>query len=111
MEAVKNNANLSMIGQFGVGFYSAFLVADKVQVVSKHNDDEEFMWESDAGGCFKITPSNIGLKRGTRMILHLKEDQGDLRKVDRIRQLVKTHSQYVNYPISLLVQKNKRGRS
>ena len=107
MEAVKNNANLSMIGQFGVGFYSAFLVADKVQVVSKHNDDGEFMWESDAGGCFKITPSNIGLKRGTRMILHLKDGQENLRKVDCIRQLVKTHSQYVNYPISLLVQKTK----
>ena len=107
MEAVQNNANLSMIGQFGVGFYSAFLVADKVQVISKHNDDEEFMWESDAGGCFRITSSNIGLKRGTRMILHLKDDQENLRKVDNIRQLVKTHSQYVNYPISILVQKTK----
>ena len=107
MEAVQNNANLSMIGQFGVGFYSAFLVADKVQVISKHNDDNEFMWESDAGGCFKITPSNIGLKRGTRMVLHLKDDQENLRNVDCIRQLVKTHSQYVNYPISILVQKTK----
>ena len=107
MEAVQNNENLSMIGQFGVGFYSAFLVADKVQVISKHNDDNEFMWESDAGGSFKITPSNVGLKRGTRMVLHLKDDQENLRNVDFIRKLVKTHSQYVNYPISLLVQKTK----
>ena len=107
MEAVQNNANLSMIGQFGVGFYSAFLVADKVQVISKHNDDSEFMWESDAGGCFKITPSNVGLKRGTRMILHLKDDQENLCNVNNISQLVKTHSQYVNYPISILVQKVK----
>ena len=107
MEAVQNNANLSMIGQFGVGFYSAFLVADKVQVISKHNDDDEFMWESDAGGCFRITSSNVGLKRGTRMILHLKDDQENLRNVESIRQLVKTHSQYVNYPISILVQKTK----
>ncbi len=107
MEAIKNSANLSMIGQFGVGFYSAFLVADNVQVISKHNDDQEFMWESDAGGCFKISSSNIGLKRGTRMILHLKDDQKNLCKVEDISELVKTHSQYVNYPISILVQKTK----
>ena len=96
-----------MIGQFGVGFYSAFLVADKVDVISKHNDDEEFMWESNAGGSFSITPSNVGLKRGTQMILHLKEDQTHLIDENKIKELIKTHSQYINYPISILVQKTK----
>ena len=107
MEAVQNNADLSMIGQFGVGFYSAFLVADKVDVISKHNDDEEFMWESNAGGSFSISSSNVGLKRGTQMILHLKEDQTHLMEENKIKDLIKTHSQYVNYPISILVQKTK----
>ena len=107
MEAVQSNADLSMIGQFGVGFYSAFLVADKVDVISKHNDDEEFMWESNAGGSFSITPSNVGLKRGTQMILHLKEDQTHLIDENKIKDLIKTHSQYINYPISILVQKTK----
>ena len=107
MEAVQNNADLSMIGQFGVGFYSAFLVADKVDVISKHNDDEEFMWESNAGGSFSISSSNVGLKRGTQMILHLKEDQSHLMEENKIKDLIKTHSQYVNYPVSILVQKTK----
>ena len=107
MEAVQSNADLSMIGQFGVGFYSAFLVADKVDVISKHNDDDEFMWESNAGGSFSITPSNVGLKRGTQMILHLKDDQKHLVDENKIKDLIKTHSQYINYPISILVQKTK----
>ena len=107
MEAVQNNADLSMIGQFGVGFYSAFLVADKVDVISKHNDDDEFVWESHAGGSFSISPSNVGLKRGTQMILHLKEDQNHLVDENKIKDLIKTHSQYINYPISILVQKTK----
>merc|ERR1712072_509144 len=107
MEAVQNNADLSMIGQFGVGFYSAFLVADKVDVISKHNDDDEFIWESNAGGSFSISPSNVGLKRGTQMILHLKDDQKHLVDENKIKELIKTHSQYINYPISILVQKTK----
>merc|ERR1712072_451460 len=107
MEAVQNNADLSMIGQFGVGFYSAFLVADKVDVISKHNDDDEFIWESNAGGSFSISPSNVGLKRGTQMILHLKDDQKHLIDENKIKDLIKTHSQYINYPISILVQKTK----
>merc|ERR1719327_2638961 len=107
MEALSAGADVSMIGQFGVGFYSAYLVADKGEVVSKnHDDDKCYTWVSEAGGSFTIMESpDSGLKRGTRIILHLKEDMSEFLEEKRIKDLVKKHSEFIGFDVMLYTEK------
>eukprot|EP01012_Entosiphon_sulcatum_P040351 TRINITY_DN53_c0_g1_i4.p1 TRINITY_DN53_c0_g1~~TRINITY_DN53_c0_g1_i4.p1 ORF type:complete len:702 (-),score=226.11 TRINITY_DN53_c0_g1_i4:48-2153(-) len=108
MEQLTQGADISMIGQFGVGFYSAYLVAERVTVVSKNNDDDTYLWQSSAGGTFTVQKvQDDSVKRGTKITLHLKEDQTEYLEERRLKDLIKKHSEFIGFPISIQVEKTK----
>merc|ERR1719390_168269 len=108
LEAMAEGADANLIGQFGVGFYSAFLVADKVSVTSKCNDDPvQHVWESTADASFTVVddPRGNTLGRGTRVTLHLKEDAHDFLSEDKLKETSKKFSQFIQFPIYVKVKK------
>merc|ERR1712100_912061 len=108
LEAMAEGADTNLIGQFGVGFYSAFLVADKVSVTSKCNDDPvQHVWESSADASFTVVddPRGNTLGRGTRVTLHLKEDAHDYLAEDKLKETAKKYSQFIQFPIYVKVKK------
>jgi heat shock protein beta len=107
VEKMQTSGDLNLIGQFGVGFYSVYLVADYVEVISKHNDDKQYVWESKADGAFAISEDewNEPLGRGTEIRLHLREEAGEYAEEGKLKELVKRYSEFINFPISLWASK------
>jgi molecular chaperone HtpG len=92
IDAIAAGADISMIGQFGVGFYSSYLVSEKVVVRSKHNDDNQYVWESTAGSTFLVredADNPYQLTRGTEVILVLKDDCLDYLEEKKLKKLYK----------------------
>lgn len=103
LEALKTGekSDLGLIGQFGVGFYSAFMVADRVDVLTrKAGDEKSWLWSSDGKGDFTIEPGHRE-GSGTSVVLHLKKDAKEFLDESRIRHIIKTYSEHISFPVKL----------
>lgn len=108
MENLTQSGDMSLIGKFGVGFYSAFLVANRVEVYSQHySSPDTYCWTSTADGSFEVSQSDVPMTRGTRLVLHLRDDQLQYLEEVQLREIIGRHSQFVSYPIQLWVTKVK----
>ncbi|KAL4335524.1 hypothetical protein GQ457_07G027090 [Hibiscus cannabinus] len=107
VEKMQSSGDLNLIGQFGVGFYSVYLVADYVEVISKHNDDKQYVWESKADGAFAISEDtwNEPLGRGTEIRLHLRDEAQEYLEESKLKELVKKYSEFINFPIYIWATK------
>ncbi|XP_022144201.1 endoplasmin homolog [Momordica charantia] len=107
VEKMQTSGDLNLIGQFGVGFYSVYLVADYVEVISKHNDDKQHVWESKADGAFAISEDtwNEPLGRGTEIRLHLRDEAQEYLEEGKLKDLVKRYSEFINFPIFIWASK------
>jgi len=109
LEMMAQEGNVNMIGQFGVGFYSAFLAAEKVTVASKNDEDDQYVWISSAGPNFEVfkDPRGNTLERGTEVTLHLKKDAEEFSEQDTLKDVIKEYSEFIDYPIFLYMQKDE----
>ncbi|XP_044512281.1 endoplasmin homolog [Mangifera indica] len=107
VEKMQSGGDLNLIGQFGVGFYSVYLVSDYVEVISKHNDDIQYVWESKADGAFAVSEDtwNEPIGRGTEIRLHLREEAGEYLEESKLKDLVKKYSEFINFPIYIWASK------
>ena len=103
LEQMQKGGDMNLIGQFGVGFYSVYLVADFVEVRSKHNsEDKQWIWESKADGAFAISEDEgEPLGRGVEINIYLKEEAQEYLEEDKLKELVEKYSEFINFPIYL----------
>jgi heat shock protein beta len=107
LEQMQKGGDMNLIGQFGVGFYSVYLVADYIEVISKHNDDVQYIWESKADGNFAISEDHESepLGRGTQINIYLKDEAQEYANEDKLRSLVEKYSEFINFPIYMYASK------